>query len=332
MSKSAAAKKVNNIKKAPAKSQKSTVKAKTPLKVVKSNSKVTAAKKPAKKVVLKEVKKAPLKAAAKPVKKAVAKTSQKSAPAKAVAKAPVKTQAKAPAKSTQNMVAKPIHVQNLKAVAPARPVQLVSSKAAETAQVARPINVANGFNKMARPNGFVKKSYRTVDPKQSNIEFKIGSYVVYPTHGVGQIIEEETQDIGGIKLKMFVISFVKDKMTLRVPMHRAHAAGLRHISSNAEIKKMYDTLKAKAKTSRGMWSRRAQEYESKINSGNVLLIAEVVRDLHQNVDQAERSYSERMIYESAFNRLAGELAASEKTEYKFAGDKLLKLLRAKKAA
>ena len=81
-----------------------------------------------------------------------------------------------------------------------------------------------------------------------------------------------------------------------------------------------------------MWSRRAQEYESKINSGNVLLIAEVVRDLHQNVDQAERSYSERMIYESAFGRLAGELAASEKTEVKIAGDKLLKLLRAKRAA
>src|SRR5690606_35240752 len=121
--------------------------------------------------------------------------------------------------------------------------------------------------------------------KAPRAEFKVGSFVVYPTHGVGQIIEEESQEIGGVTLKMFVISFVKDKMTLRVPMHRAHAAGLRHISSNNEIKKMYDTLKAKAKTSRGMWSRRAQEYESKINSGDVQLIAEVVRDLHQNVDQ-----------------------------------------------
>ena len=167
---------------------------------------------------------------------------------------------------------------------------------------------------------------------KQDAEFKIGCHVVYPTHGVGKIIEQETQEIGGVTLKMFVIEFTKDKMTLRVPVHRAKASGLRHVSSNTQIKKMYDTLKSKAKTSRGMWSRRAQEYEAKINSGDVIMVAEVVRDLHQNVDQAERSYSERMIYESAFNRLAGELSASERTEYDSAGDKLLKLLRAKRAA
>ena len=195
---------------------------------------------------------------------------------------------------------------------------------------ARPIAVSSGFNRAARINSIVQKRAKENNVNKRDAEFKIGCHVVYPSHGVGQIIDEEVQEIGGITLKMFVIEFVKDKMTLRVPVHRAEASGLRHVSTNTDLKKMYDTLKSKAKTSRGMWSRRAQEYEAKINSGDVIMVAEVVRDLHQNVDQAERSYSERMIYESAFNRLAGELSASEKTEYDSAGQKLLKLLRAKK--
>lgn len=163
--------------------------------------------------------------------------------------------------------------------------------------------------------------------KKSANKFAVGSYVVYPTHGVGKIVGEETQSIGEIELRVFVIEFKKDKMTLRVPVHRAEAAGLRNISNTDEIKKAIDVLKGKAKTSRGMWSRRAQEYEAKINSGNILSIAEVVRDLHKNVDQSERSYSERMIYESALGRLAGELAAAEDVELKDASDKLLKMLR-----
>ena len=162
--------------------------------------------------------------------------------------------------------------------------------------------------------------------------YKVGNYVVYPTHGVGKIMAEETQMIGEIELRMLVISFEKDKMTLRVPLSRASAAGLRPVSSVEQMKKVFLTLKSRARTSRGMWSRRAQEYETKINSGNIHFIAEVVRDLHQNVDQSERSYSERMIYESALSRLVGELAACEDTDYKTATDKLMKLLRAKVAA
>lgn len=162
--------------------------------------------------------------------------------------------------------------------------------------------------------------------------YKVGHYVVYPTHGVGRIVAQETQMIGEVELKMLVISFEKDKMTLRVPVHRATAAGLRPISTNDQMKKVFVTLKGRARTSRGMWSRRAQEYEAKINSGNVLAVAEVVRDLHQNVDQSERSYSERMIYESALARLVGELAAAEGSDHKTATDKLMKLLRAKVAA
>ncbi len=163
--------------------------------------------------------------------------------------------------------------------------------------------------------------------KKAAPSFKIDDYVVYPTHGVGKIVGEETQEVGGMTLKLFVISFEKDKMTLRVPVARAHAAGLRGVSNMTQIEKAFRTLQGRAKTSRGMWSRRAQEYESKINSGSLISVAEVVRDLHKNVDQSERSYSERMIYESAFSRVAGELAAADQTDLTKATDKLLEVLK-----
>jgi CarD family transcriptional regulator len=166
-----------------------------------------------------------------------------------------------------------------------------------------------------------------VKKTEGKTDFRVGNYVVYPTHGVGRIAAEETQQIGDISLKVFVIAFEKDKMTLRVPVTRALAAGLRNISSNTQMEKAFVTLKGKARPSKGMWSRRAQEYEAKINSGSLISVAEVVRDLHKNVDQAERSYSERMIYESAFNRLVGELAAAEKLDTKTATEKLVKVLR-----
>ncbi len=172
-----------------------------------------------------------------------------------------------------------------------------------------------------------QKSMSRTSKKNSIGEYKVGNFVVYPTHGVGKIVGEETQSIGGIELKVFVIVFEKDKMTLRVPVHRAEAAGLRNISTMDQIEKAFETLKGRARTSRGMWSRRAQEYEAKINSGCLISVAEVVRDLHKNVDQSERSYSERMIYESALNRLVGELAAAEKTDAKAATDRLMKVLK-----
>lgn len=157
--------------------------------------------------------------------------------------------------------------------------------------------------------------------------FAVGEYVVYPTHGVGRIMGIEAEKIGEYELKVFVINFEKDKMTLRVPLNRAEAAGLRSISPNDQISRAITTLKGRAKIARGMWSRRAQEYEMKINSGNLVQIAEVVRDLHKNVDQSERSYSERMIYETAMHRLVGEVAASERVDVKSAHDRLLKVLR-----
>ncbi|MBA4275045.1 MAG: CarD family transcriptional regulator [Alphaproteobacteria bacterium] len=157
--------------------------------------------------------------------------------------------------------------------------------------------------------------------------FAVGDYVVYPTHGVGRITGIEVEVIGEYELKVFVIAFEKDKMILRVPVGRAAAAGLRGISGSEDITRALTTLKGRAKTARGMWSRRAQEYEAKINSGNIVQIAEVVRDLHKNVDQSERSYSERMIYETAMNRLTGEVAAFDKVDTTSAHDKLIKVLK-----
>ena len=186
--------------------------------------------------------------------------------------------------------------------------------------------------KAAAPKAAPQKAVVAPKPAAQKASYKVGHHVVYPTHGVGRIMAEETQMIGTIELRMLVISFEKDKMTLRVPVHRATAAGLRPVSSADQMKKVFVTLKSRARTSRGMWSRRAQEYETKINSGNIFFIAEVVRDLHQNVDQSERSYSERMIYESALSRLVGELAAAEAISHETATDKLMKLLRAKIAS
>ena len=145
--------------------------------------------------------------------------------------------------------------------------------------------------------------------KAKKSEFRPNEYVVYPAHGVGQIVSIEDQEIAGIKLELFVISFEKDKMTLRVPVHKATEIGMRSLSSPDVVSQAMKTLKGKAKVKKAMWSRRAQEYEQKINSGDLIAIAEVVRDLHRADDQREQSYSERQLYEAALERLTRELAA-----------------------
>ena len=145
--------------------------------------------------------------------------------------------------------------------------------------------------------------------KAKNLDFRRDEYVVYPAHGVGQIISVEEQEIAGLNLELFVVAFEKDKMTLRVPTHKAVEIGLRSLSSPEVVSRAMSTLKGKAKVKRAMWSRRAQEYEQKINSGDLIAIAEVVRDLHRNDDQREQSYSERQLYEAALERLTREVAA-----------------------
>jgi len=158
--------------------------------------------------------------------------------------------------------------------------------------------------------------------------FKSGDFVVYPTHGVGRVIDVEKQEIAGQKLKLFVISFDRHRMTLRVPTEKAGESGLRKLSTRKIIDTALITLKGRARTKRTMWSRRAQEYEAKINSGDPVSIAEVLRDLHRNTGQPDQSFSERQIYESARDRLAHELAAVEKIDVDAATVKLEELLAA----
>jgi CarD family transcriptional regulator len=296
--------------KAKAKINKPVNKAKAAKKKPVATKKKPAAKKPATKQVAK-----------KPVaKKSVATVKAKMAPAK-------KPVAKAVAKPAVKLVAKKAVPQKAAVVQPVKAAtqpMLDTRKTLDRAPTA--MNKAPLASVARAHNG---RPIFVVPPQATNgrKNFAVGEYVVYPTHGVGKIMGHEVERIGEHELKVFVIAFEKDKMTLRVPVGRAEAAGLRSISSNDQINKALATLKTRAKIARGMWSRRAQEYEAKINSGNLVAIAEVVRDLHKNVDQSERSYSERMIYETAMHRLCGEVAASEKVDIKDAQDRLLKVLR-----
>ena len=156
--------------------------------------------------------------------------------------------------------------------------------------------------------------------------FCSGDYVVYPTHGVGKVSDISKQNIAGTELELLVVNFDKDKMTLRIPMAKVEHVGLRKISEESTINDALSTLKGKAKIKKVMWSRRAQEYENKINSGNPVAIAEVIRDLHRNENLAEQSYSERQIYEQALDRLSNEYAVFENISTADATQKILDIL------
>ncbi len=139
--------------------------------------------------------------------------------------------------------------------------------------------------------------------------FKVNEQIVYPAHGVGRIVAIEQQEIAGLTLELFVITFDKDKMTLRVPVAKVNSVGMRKLAEDSLVNKALKTIKGRARVKRAMWSRRAQEYEAKINSGDLIQIAEVVRDLYRAESQPEQSYSERQLYEAALDRMARELSA-----------------------
>jgi CarD family transcriptional regulator len=168
--------------------------------------------------------------------------------------------------------------------------------------------------------------------KSKKLDFRPNEYVVYPAHGVGQIVSVEDQEVAGFKLEVFVVSFEKDKMKLSVPTNKAIEVGMRALSSPDVISQAMKTLKGKAKVKRAMWSRRAQEYEQKINSGDLIAIAEVVRDLHRNDDQREQSYSERQLYEAALERLTREVAAVDGGDEMEAGRQIDAVLTSRAAA
>lgn len=151
--------------------------------------------------------------------------------------------------------------------------------------------------------------------KKKNKDFKIGEVVVYPKHGVGEIIKIESMEVAGIKTRFYVVKMEQAKLTIRVPLDKKDSVGLRKISSKKIINEIFNVLKLKPKIRRIMWSRRAQEYDSKIYSGDPIKIAEVIRDLFRKNSQPEQSYSERQMFQIALERLAREVAAVEKTDY-----------------
>lgn len=213
--------------------------------------------------------------------------------AKPAAKATVAKPAVAKAPATKPAVAK---APAAKPVAPKAPVAAAPAKA--------PVAAAKPAVKAAAPAPKVEEK-KVVTQRQG---FKANEFVVYPAHGVGQILAIEEQEIAGAKLELFVINFIKDKMTLRVPTAKVANVGMRKLSEPALVKKALETLKGRARVKRTMWSRRAQEYEAKINSGDIVAIAEVVRDLYRSESQPEQSYSERQLYEAALDRLSREIA------------------------
>jgi CarD family transcriptional regulator len=142
--------------------------------------------------------------------------------------------------------------------------------------------------------------------------FKTGEYIVYPSHGVGLIQSIEEQEVAGLTLELFVISFEQDKLTLRVPVAKIKSVGMRKLAEPEEVDKALETVTGRARVKRTMWSRRAQEYEAKINSGDLIAISEVVRDLYRSEDQPEQSYSERQLFEQAMDRMSREIAAVNK--------------------
>jgi CarD family transcriptional regulator len=226
--------------------------------------------------------------------------------------------AKATATATDKKQAKPKASEIKAAAAPAKakPKAKPAPKAAAKRAPATEANPAPKPEKKAPSKS-----------KSAKLLFALNDFVVYPTHGVGKITGVEKQEISGMELELFVVEFDKEKMVLRVPLAKAEGSGMRKLSSPQKMTTALTTLKGRARIKRTMWSRRAQEYEAKINSGDPISIAEVIRDLHRSENQPEQSYSERQIYEAALERLARELAAVERIEEEAAAGRLEGMLR-----
>ena len=236
--------------------------------------------------------KSPTKAAGRTPAKQSAKKTAKTAAKKPVAKKPA---AKAPAAktATKTVAKKP-----------------VAKKAAAKTSATRP--TAKKPAKTAPKTATAEKSAKK-QPRRSANGFRINEFIVYPAHGVGQIIDIADQEIAGMSLELFVVNFEKEKMVLRVPLDKAKQVGMRKLADVEVMEGAMKTLRGRARIKRTMWSRRAQEYEAKINSGDLIAIAEVVRDLFRNENQPEQSYSERQLYEAALERMAREVATVNKT-------------------
>nr|WP_136625976.1 CarD family transcriptional regulator [Bradyrhizobium macuxiense] len=250
-------------------------------------------------------------------KKSASKTTKKAA---VVARSAPKGRAKATAKDAKKASAAKSS-KNKRSVMPEKTAKTVAKVAAAKPAAAKVAPKSAAAPKPAAPKAAVPAAAPKVAAKPAaapRVEekkvvtqrqgFKANEFVVYPAHGVGQILAIEEQEIAGAKLELFVINFMKDKMTLRVPTAKVANVGMRKLSEPSLVKRALETLKGRARVKRTMWSRRAQEYEAKINSGDIVAIAEVVRDLYRSESQPEQSYSERQLYEAALDRLSREIA------------------------
>ncbi len=307
----------------------------------KAPAKKTAAKKPAarkapaKKAATKKTTARKTKAPA--VKKAPArKTAAKKAPAKKAATkktavkkaAPKKTaEKKAPAKKTATKA-----VKTETAKAPAKKVKINVGQAPRKTTFAASIPVPSQLPPKEAPQADAKASVDKEASGAAKLDFKVNDQIVYPAHGVGKIVALEKQEVAGIAIELFVIDFDQEKMKLRVPTGKAKAAGMRPLSDDKTVKNAIELLKGRARIKRTMWSRRAQEYDAKINSGDIKLVAEVVRDLYRADDQPEQSYSERQLFEAALDRMAREVAAVRKAGLEKAIEELEASLKLKARA
>jgi CarD family transcriptional regulator len=284
----------------------------------KSVKKVTSAAKP-KTDTTAAAKPAP-KPAAKPAAKAAPKTPVKAAAAVAEPQAPAAPVEKPAPRAAEPAKAAPKAPEPAPAAEVAKPV---AEAAAPPAPVVRPVAPQSH-------SGVISGPMRPMTPPRAMAKAEIfvdGDFVVYPTHGVGKVERIATEEIAGHTLELIHITFDENRMTLRVPTNKARTAGLRKLASRKQFDDVLATLKGRARIKRTMWSRRAQEYEAKINSGDPQSIAEVVRDLHRNAGQPDQSFSERQIYESALDRLAAEYGALEQVDKATATERLIAHLK-----
>ncbi len=274
--------------------------------------------------------KAPAKAPAKAAVKAHAAPKHEAkpavAPSKETAKAPIMPPPVRPAapSAARAMPAAVAKTASQKIIAPAAPPPqpaLRQPVAAAQPGAAQAVQAAAAAKAAAASAAAAAKK-----PVHQRHGFKVNEWIVYPAHGVGRIVAIEEQEIAGISLELFVITFEKDKMTLRVPTGKSESVGMRKLAEEPTVKKAIETLKGRARIKRTMWSRRAQEYEAKINSGDLISIAEVVRDLYRSESQPEQSYSERQLYEAALDRMAREIAVVEKLDERGAVQRITEVL------
>jgi len=281
-----------------------TAKAKTARNAKAKTDKVEAKRRAARAAASAAAKRRARSASAVPAAKPVAAKAGKAAAAKPVVNEAAKAAAAKPAvdgKAARAAVQAPRPA----AAAPAKPAAPLGKRAPFPVK-GRPVDVAAAIE---TESAAVRSARPASGPRQG---FKVSEFVVYPAHGVGQIVAVEDQEVAGFRLELFVINFAKDKMTLRVPTSKVVGVGMRKLSDPDAAKRSLEILTGRARVKRTMWSRRAQEYEAKINSGDINAIAEVVRDLYRSEAQPEQSYSERQLYEAALDRIMREIAAVQK--------------------